>query len=82
MPRKINEKGSRPIKNKSGIVTHQEETVLKTIKPVEPVAEDYYKCCTCGKNTPNSRVIFLIVNHLYIKGTIHFCQFAIIVLKI
>ena len=49
MPRKINEKGSRPIKNKSGIVTHQEETVLKTIKPVEPVAEDYYKCCTCGK---------------------------------
>jgi len=33
MPRKINEKGSRPIKNKSGIVTHQEETVLKTIKP-------------------------------------------------
>ena len=50
MPRKpTNEKGSRPIKNKSGIVTHQEETILKAIKPIEPVAEDYYKCCTCGK---------------------------------
>ena len=30
MPRKPNEKGSRPIKNKSGIVTHQEETILNT----------------------------------------------------
>lgn len=50
MPRKpINEKGSRPIKNKSGITTNQVETELKVIKPIEPVAEDYYKCCTCGK---------------------------------
>lgn len=50
MPRKpTNEKGSKPIKNKSGITTNQVETELKTIKPVEPVAEDYYKCCTCGK---------------------------------
>lgn len=50
MPRKpVNEKGSKPIKNKSGITTNQVETELKTIKPVEPVAEDYYKCCTCGK---------------------------------
>ena len=50
MPRKpINEKGSRPTKNKSGITTKQVETELKVIKPIEPVAEDYYKCCTCGK---------------------------------
>ena len=50
MPRKpTNEKGSRPIKNKSGITTKQVETELKIIKPIEPVAEDYYKCCTCGK---------------------------------
>lgn len=50
MPRKpINEKGSKPIKNKSGITTNQVETELKVIKPIEPVAEDYYKCCTCGK---------------------------------
>ena len=50
MPRKpTNEKGSRPIKNKSGITTNQVETELKAIKPIEPVAEDYYKCCTCGK---------------------------------
>ena len=50
MPRKpINEKGSRRIKNKSGITTNQVETELKIIKPIEPVAEDYYKCCTCGK---------------------------------
>ena len=50
MPRKpTNEKGSKPIKNKSGITTNQVETELKVIKPIEPVAEDYYKCCTCGK---------------------------------
>ena len=50
MPRKpTNEKGSKPIKNKSGITTKQVETELKVIKPIEPVAEDYYKCCTCGK---------------------------------
>ena len=50
MPRKpTNDKGSKPIKNKSGITTNQEETILKAIKPIEPVAEDYYKCCTCGK---------------------------------
>ena len=50
MPRKpTNEKGSKPIKNKSGITTKQVDTELKVIKPVEPVAEDYYKCCTCGK---------------------------------
>ena len=49
MPRKPAEKGSKPIKNKSGITTNQVETELKVIKPVEPVAEDYYKCCTCGK---------------------------------
>ena len=50
MPRKsINEKGSKPTKNKSGITTNQVETELKVIKPIEPVAEDYYKCCTCGK---------------------------------
>lgn len=49
MPRKPAEKGSKPTKNKSGITTQQVETVLKTIKPIEPVAEDYYKCCTCGK---------------------------------
>ena len=50
MPRKpTNEKGSKPTKNKSGITTNQVETELKVIKPIEPVAEDYYKCCTCGK---------------------------------
>lgn len=49
MPRKPAEKGSKPTKNKSGITTKQVETELKTIKPIEPVAEDYYKCCTCGK---------------------------------
>lgn len=49
MPRKPAEKGSRPIKNKSGITTNQVETELKVIKPIEPVVEDYYKCCTCGK---------------------------------
>lgn len=49
MPRKPNEKGSLPTKNKSGITTKQVETELKVIKPIEPVAEDYYKCCTCGK---------------------------------
>lgn len=49
MPRKPAEKGSKPTKNKSGITTQQAETVLKAIKPIEPVAEDYYKCCTCGK---------------------------------
>ena len=50
MPRKpTNEKGSKPTKNKSGIATKQVETELKVIKPVKPVAEDYYKCCTCGK---------------------------------
>lgn len=50
MPRKpTNEKGSKPTKNKSGITTKQVETELKVIKPIEPVAEDYYKCCTCGK---------------------------------
>ena len=50
MPRKpTNEKGSKPTKNKSGIITKQIETELKVIKPIEPVAEDYYKCCTCGK---------------------------------
>ena len=49
MPRKPKEKGSLPTRNKSGITTKQVETELKTIKPVEPVAEDYYKCCTCGK---------------------------------
>ena len=50
MPRKpTNEKGSKPTKNKSGITTNQAETELKVIKPVKPVAEDYYKCCTCGK---------------------------------
>ena len=50
MPRKpTNEKGSKPTKNKSGIATKQVETELKIIKPIEPVAEDYYKCCTCGK---------------------------------
>ena len=50
MPRKpTNEKGSKPTKNKSGITTKQVETELKIIKPIEPVAEDYYKCCTCGK---------------------------------
>ena len=44
MPRKpTNEKGSKPIKNKSGITTNQVETELKVIKPIEPVAEDYYK---------------------------------------
>ena len=50
MPRKpTNEKGSKLTKNKSGITTKQVETELKVIKPIEPVAEDYYKCCTCGK---------------------------------
>lgn len=49
MPRKPAEKGSKPTKNKSGIITQQAKTVLKTIKPIEPVAEAYYKCCTCGK---------------------------------
>ena len=49
MPRKPAEKGSKPTKNKSGITTNQVETELKVIKPIEPVAEDYYKCCTCGK---------------------------------
>ena len=50
MPRKpTNEKGSKPTKNKSGFTTNQVETELKVIKPIEPVAEDYYKCCTCGK---------------------------------
>lgn len=49
MPRKPAEKGSKPTKNKSGITTQQAETVLKTIKPIEPVSEAYYKCCTCGK---------------------------------
>lgn len=49
MPRKPAEKGSKPTKNKSGIITQQAETALKTIKPIEPVAEAYYKCCTCGK---------------------------------
>lgn len=49
MPRKPAEKGSKPTKNKSGITTNQVETELKIIKPIEPVAEDYYKCCTCGK---------------------------------
>ena len=49
MPRKPAEKGSKPTKNKSGITTKQVETELKIIKPIEPVAEDYYKCCTCGK---------------------------------
>lgn len=49
MPRKPAEKGSRPTKNKSGITTSQVKTELKTIKPIEPVAEDDYKCCTCGK---------------------------------
>ena len=49
MSRKPAEKGSKPTKNKSGITTNQVETELKVIKPIEPVAEDYYKCCTCGK---------------------------------
>lgn len=49
MPRKPKEKGSLPTRNKSGITTKQVETELKTIKPVEPVSEDFYKCCTCGK---------------------------------
>lgn len=49
MPRKPAEKGSKPTKNKSGITTKQVETELKIIKPIEPVTEDYYKCCTCGK---------------------------------
>lgn len=49
MPRKPVEKGGRPTRNKSGITTSQVQTELKTIKPVEPVAEDYYKCCCCGK---------------------------------
>ena len=49
MPRKPAEKGSKPTKNKSGITTNQVETELKVIKPIEPVAEDYYRCCTCGK---------------------------------
>ena len=49
MPRKPAEKGSKPTKNKSGITTNQVETELKVIKPIEPVVEDYYKCCTCGK---------------------------------
>lgn len=49
MPRKPAEKGSRPIKNKSGITTTQHKTELKEIKPVEPVTEDDYKCCACGK---------------------------------
>lgn len=45
----IHEKGGRPIKNKSGITTTQHKTELQQIKPVEPVVEDDYKCCTCGK---------------------------------
>lgn len=49
MPRKSNEKGGKPTRNKSGITTRQVETELKVIKPIEPVTEDYYKCCTCGK---------------------------------
>ena len=50
MPRKpVNEKGSKPTKNKSGINTTQIQTELTAIKPVEPVVEDNYKCCTCGK---------------------------------
>ena len=50
MPRKpVNEKGSKPTKNKSGINTTQVQTELTAIKPVEPVVEDNYKCCTCGK---------------------------------
>ena len=49
MSRKPAEKGSKPTKNKSGITTNQVETELKVIKPIEPVAENYYKCCTCGK---------------------------------
>lgn len=50
MPRNpIHEKGSKPTKNKSGITTTQHKTELQQIKPVEPVAEDDYKCCTCGK---------------------------------
>ena len=49
LSQKLTEKKSRPTRNKSGITTKQVETVLKTIRPVEPVVEDYYKCCTCGK---------------------------------
>ena len=49
MPRKPAEKGSRPIKNKSGITTSQVQTELTAIKPIEPIEEDYYKCCSCGK---------------------------------
>lgn len=49
MPRRPIEKGSKPIKNKSGITTTQVQTELKVIKPVEPVAEPFYKCCCCGK---------------------------------
>lgn len=49
MGRKPAEKGSRPIKNKSGITTSQVQTELTAIKPIEPIEEDYYKCCSCGK---------------------------------
>ena len=49
MPRKPKEKGSLPTKNKSGITTQQIETEIKEIRPIEPVVEDWYKCCTCGK---------------------------------
>lgn len=49
MPRKPIEKGNRSTKNKSGVDTTQAKTELQVIKPVEPVVEDFYKCCTCGK---------------------------------
>ena len=50
MPRKpANKKADLSTKNKSNIDSHQSEFGLKVIKPIEPVVEDWYKCCTCGK---------------------------------
>lgn len=49
LPRKSNTKGSKPTINKSGITTVQNSTEINNIKPIEPVKERVYQCCSCGK---------------------------------
>lgn len=87
MPRKRNEKGSKPTRNKSGIqVTQQieEEKKIKTItcnEEQEIMLKKPYKCVTCGKRYSTQHNNFSYSQSPLYNGNNHFLPTCITCLE-